>query len=586
MGEVWHARDEQLRRDVAVKLMLTGQSDRAMFTRFEREAFMVARLRHPGIVQVHDVGWHGDQMFIVMELLGGSDLAKVMRVSARGLPVARAVDLAIQVADALSAIHAAGIIHRDIKPLNLFVQGKDALKILDFGIARDYQDWTTITLTGQTLGTPAYMAPELWTGERAGASSDLYALGCVLYEMLVGRSPFAGERAFARLYERHKSEQPVPPSARDRDIPAALSTLVLELLAKKPDKRPESAAVVAKRLREGERSAGREPRDQPQPIVPVVTVPVVTVPSGTTPPRAVPGSGTPVRPPAPVACASIRTGHLEVFVLDGSGGLRHRRVWPEPGRAGWQIMPPPSRGVSAVAAGSHDDDHEELAAVAGDTIYHRRCVNGRWSGWDAMPPLRAEITDVAFASITAGHLEAFALDSTGRIRHRAWPEGNGWSQWQDMPAPQGRAVTAIAAGAHSDMSQELFAIADGTVWQRSWGRAADGWSDWDEWQQLPPLGASAVDLAFTSPAPGHLTLFALDAAGGIHYRSYQSGTGWPAWHDVPAPGGRQLTAIAAGVHAGSYQVLFAVAADGGVRSAQSRLNDFGQPVWSSWRDIT
>lgn len=164
MGEVWRARDDKLRRDVAVKLMLSGQSDRAMFTRFEREAFMAARLRHPGIVQVHDAGWHGDQMFIVMELLEGNDLNKVMRENARGLPVARAVDLAIQVADALSGVHAAGIVHRDIKPLNLFVQDGDALKILDFGIARDFRDWATITLTGQALGTPAYMAPELWAG--------------------------------------------------------------------------------------------------------------------------------------------------------------------------------------------------------------------------------------------------------------------------------------------------------------------------------------------------------------------------------------------------------------------------------------
>jgi serine/threonine protein kinase len=583
-GEVWHAIDEQLSRDVAVKVMLSTHSDPLLFKRFEREAFTAARLRHPGIVQVREVGWQGNQMYIVMELLIGSDLAQVMQANTRGLPVTQAVDLAIQVADALSVVHAEGIIHRDIKPANLFVQGLHALKILDFGIARDYNDGT-ITLPGQTIGTPAYMAPELWEGTtRASESSDLYALGCVLYEMLIGRSPFAGEMALVPLYQRHKNETPTSPSARNRRVPPAVSALVLDLLAKQTAARPVSAAEVAKRLRDAERSVGREPRDLPQPAAPsashAATIPNVEAPAVS------PARSDPVRVSRLIACASVHQGHIEVFLLRGSSGIWHCRLWPESGHADWQAVPPPAKGVSGIAAGSYDDDLAELAAVVGDTVYHKRWMNGRPSGWDAMPPLGAEVIDVAFASMMRGRLEVFALDDAGQIRQREWPVGNGWwSEWRDMASPDGHAATALAAGSHSERQEELFAIADGVVWHRSWSATDDGFSDWSQWQQIPLPHGRAVDLACSSSATRHLVLFALDAAGEVYCRSHSSRTGWSGWTGLSAQDGHRTIAITAGWHVDSSQAVFLrVTSDGAVRCARARLGDIGQPTWS-WRVI-
>lgn len=137
-----------------------------------------------------------------------------------------------------------------------------------------------------------------------------------------------------------------------------------------------------------------------------------------------------------------------------------------------------------------------------------------------------------------------------------------------------------------DQNQELFAIADGMIWQRSWGRAADGFLDWDEWRQLPALDTAAVDLALASPALGHLTVFALDVTGKVQYRPYRSPVGWSAWEVLATPGIPRVSAIAAGSYASAYQALFTVAADGTVHCSQCRVDGFGQSAWSPWRDIT
>lgn len=248
MGQVWHGRDLMLNREVAIKIMLHAD-DPTQLRRFQREAAIAAGLQHPGITVVHDSGVHLDRPFIVMEMLTGRNLGQILAEQPSGLPVGRALDLAIQAGDALRAAHDDGIVHRDLKPANLLVQSGDRLKICDFGIAKDTTASSTVTMPGQLVGTPAYMAPEHWHGQSQDPRSDLYALGCVLYTLLTGHPPFPEKQPWAVLMRQH-AEEP-PPRLRDRNsaVPRSLEDLALALLAKKPSDRPPSAAVVAERLR-------------------------------------------------------------------------------------------------------------------------------------------------------------------------------------------------------------------------------------------------------------------------------------------------------------------------------------------------
>jgi serine/threonine protein kinase len=243
MGEVWRGHDRQLAREVAIKVMRIMDPDTVDLVRFRREAEIAARLQHAGITVVHDVGQHGGRMFIVMELLRGQDLGALIAAHPGGLRVEQAVDFGIQVAGALAAAHKAGIVHRDLKPQNVFVQDGDRLKVCDFGLARDMNARSRVTITGQVFGTPAYMAPEQWTGNSAAAGADLYALGCVLYEMLTGCQPFDGTN-WETLRAQHLGQPPVPPRDRNPQIPRGLNDLVLSLLAKEPESRPENALAV------------------------------------------------------------------------------------------------------------------------------------------------------------------------------------------------------------------------------------------------------------------------------------------------------------------------------------------------------
>jgi serine/threonine protein kinase len=243
MWEVWCGRDLRLGRKVAIKLMQDRDPDPAALARFRKEAELAASLQHRGITVVHDVGQHDGQMFIVMELLRGQDLAALLAAHPGGLRVEQAVDFGIQVAEALSAAHEHGIVHRDLKPQNVFVQAGDHLKVCDFGLARDMNARSRITMPGQAFGTPEYMAPEQWTGDSPAVGADLYALGCVLYEMLTGDPPFGGTNTQAFM-EQHLGKPPVPLRDRNPRIPPGLNDLVLSLLAKEPENRPENALAV------------------------------------------------------------------------------------------------------------------------------------------------------------------------------------------------------------------------------------------------------------------------------------------------------------------------------------------------------
>ncbi|MFE1413870.1 protein kinase [Streptomyces sp. NPDC058746] len=244
MGEVWRAHDDALDRPVAVKVLLEAVTGDEVAARFRREATIGARLQHPGITVVHDVGQEDGRLFIVMELLAGEDLASVLARARSGLAVDIALGLAAQTAEALAAAHEQGVVHRDLKPSNLFLLPGGRVKICDFGIAHSSDATVGWTVTGRAIGTPAYMAPEQCLGGHVDARSDLYALGCVLYALLTGQPPFGlAENAYV-LMHRQVEEAPRPPG-----LAPALDRLVLSLLAKAPTDRPESAESTGRTLR-------------------------------------------------------------------------------------------------------------------------------------------------------------------------------------------------------------------------------------------------------------------------------------------------------------------------------------------------
>jgi serine/threonine protein kinase len=250
MGEVWEGVDLRLRRSVAVKLLpLRPDADPGAAVRFRREAEISARVAHPGITVLYDVGEHQDLLFLVMELLDGDDLRKVIDHEPLGLPVHETLALAVQMADALAAAHAGGIVHRDVKPANLVRLADGTVKICDFGIAWFAE--STLGLTAQgLLGTPAYMAPEQFNGGAIDGRTDLYALGCVLHVLLTGQPPFPSDVSIAEQMFNHLTSIPAGPRALRPDLAPELDALVLEMLAKDPADRPPSARAVADRLTE------------------------------------------------------------------------------------------------------------------------------------------------------------------------------------------------------------------------------------------------------------------------------------------------------------------------------------------------
>ena len=250
MGEVWGATDTRLRRRVAVKFISfpDGQPDQELISRFVRESQLTARMDHPGVPVIYDAARVGDgpfegRLYLVMQLIDGINVDDLV-AEHDPLPVAWAVAIAAQTCAVLSYAHDKQLIHRDLKPSNLMVSRDGTVKVLDFGlaVALDASDRSRITRTNQMVGTLAYMSPEQFRNE-SSARSDFYALGCVLHRMLTGRLPFDGPTE-ASIMHGQIYDDPTPVRELRSDVPAGLEELVLRLLAKKPEDRPDTADEV------------------------------------------------------------------------------------------------------------------------------------------------------------------------------------------------------------------------------------------------------------------------------------------------------------------------------------------------------
>ncbi len=248
MASVWRARDRRLNRHVAVKVLNQQLATDAPFReRFAREAINVASLKHPNIVTVYDAGTEGDTSYIVMELVEGESLQSKLEATVPYMGIEQTEDLAAQLLAGLGHAHSKGIIHRDIKPANILITTDGAAKLVDFGIARAASDVRSLTTMGEFMGTPAYASPEQLDARSATAATDLYSVGCVLYECLAGHPPFEAEVPVG-VIAQHLQATPRPLRTERPEIPQALDALVLRALQKDPQHRFDSAGEMAAAL--------------------------------------------------------------------------------------------------------------------------------------------------------------------------------------------------------------------------------------------------------------------------------------------------------------------------------------------------
>ncbi|MCR2800525.1 serine/threonine protein kinase [Microbacterium sp. zg-Y818] len=241
MGEVWEATDHVIGRTVAIKILKDEyMGDPGFLERFRAEARHAALVNHEGIASVFDYGEENGSAFLVMELVPGEALSTILEREG-SLPVDKTLDIVAQTSMALQAAHAAGLVHRDIKPGNLLITPDGRVKITDFGIAR-IADQVPLTATGQVMGTVQYLSPEQASGHAASPATDIYSLGIVAYECLTGKRPFTGESQVAIAMAQINEQPPPLPST----IPAPVQNLVMAMIAKKPEDRPATASAVAR----------------------------------------------------------------------------------------------------------------------------------------------------------------------------------------------------------------------------------------------------------------------------------------------------------------------------------------------------
>jgi eukaryotic-like serine/threonine-protein kinase len=305
MGMVYKAHDRELDETVALKVLRGELAQSAeMAKRFRSEIKLARKVRHPNVCAIHEYGQDGSRQFIAMEYIEGSDLKQELRQRG-GLPPHEAYDVAIQLAEGLQAVHSVGVIHRDLKTPNIMRDGRGVLRLMDFGIAKQYGAQTTAaTATGQIVGTPEYMSPEQCRGEPIDSRSDLYALGVVIFEIFTGDVPFRGETPLATLFKH--LQDPPPLEVPNRKTPPALVPILKKLLAKSREERYSSAREVADALRAARALLPPPSLPSTRRGAPTVALPRPMLPEPDTTPLPTPvPTAIPTHTTTPIAMASI-----------------------------------------------------------------------------------------------------------------------------------------------------------------------------------------------------------------------------------------------------------------------------------------
>ncbi len=352
-GTVYKAKDKILGRMVAIKtirlegLAAAGTSLEQLMDRFKREAQISAQLKHPNIVTIYDVGEMEGTSYLAMEFIDGIGLDRAISGAGR-LTTERAAGLGAQVADALDFAHRHNVVHRDIKPANIMIEGGDRVKVTDFGIAKVTDSADHLTQTGSLLGTPSYMSPEQARGSELDGRSDLFAVGCILYEMITGKKAFRGESITGLIF-KIITEEPPPLRAEDPDIPDEMIRIIAKCLAKQPGQRYQAGRELADDL-----LALSRPGSSPT----LRQTDVATAP-GSWPPRAAASAPTISTPPTVAGTAPTR----QIAPAPGGGKAVPAAPLPAAARkapraAAAEVVPAPTPAKSrtglilgAVAAG-------------------------------------------------------------------------------------------------------------------------------------------------------------------------------------------------------------------------------------------
>jgi len=357
MGEVFRAHDPVLDRDVAVKRISAGlDADDTVRKRFEREARSAANLNHPNIITVYELGVEGEQLFMAMELLNGVDLK--LALSQRKMTLEDKLDVTEQICEGLAFAHAHDVVHRDLKPANIHLLPGGKVKIMDFGLAR--MSGSDMTSTGTVMGTPHYMSPEQVRGARADSRSDVFSLGCVLYELLTGRKPFDAESMHAVLF-KVLQEEPPPVLELAPGLAPVLAQVVDKALAKDPAERFQSAGDMLGALRRARQAAaaGRG-HERTADLDRTVAAPLARHPPKTVERTASSRSGS--RPPPSDGSRRALVSGLAIALVAVAGGTWALRAWV----LGRPTATPPPPEVQSLAA-AVIDSQVELARRRLDT---------------------------------------------------------------------------------------------------------------------------------------------------------------------------------------------------------------------------
>lgn len=527
MAVVYRARQRSLDRSVALKVLLpsarTGPEEE---TRVRAEAEAVARLQHPNVVHVYEVGERDGCPYLLMEYVDGGTLADRLRGGPP--PPAKAAEWAEAIARGIHAAHRRGIVHRDLKPANVLMTGDGVPKISDFGIARRLDGTGEATRTGVVMGTPAYMAPEQaeGRGKSAGPPADVWAVGAILYEMLTGRPPFTGESALDTL-RKVTTDPPVPPSRLQPDVPPALEAVCLRCLHKRPGDRYPTAEALADdlaRCRAGLATIGTPARPSGRWRLPiavgvglVLVVALVVWLGGRS------GEQTPAEPPSGPPTADSSATQPPTTPNGGPVAPTPPVVAPPPiGEPEWKQF--------RVAPAAEDELFQRIAFPTRDTglvasnhaVYRTDDGGQTWNPtWRGKPD---SVHFLTFENTDRGWLGA------GQLYHTA----DGGKTWNPVPLPGITAVRALALGPGGwGLAGGSTAAGELVLFRRKPGA--------QEWEKLDPAATrlwggekdkqpyrdwSLGGLAVAGPMDAWLTLSAAGSEAGVVLRTPNAGDTW------------------------------------------------------------